>query len=215
MTPSDIFLNSVNSVLNSLHTATPGQIVSYDHTQNKAIVQPLLNKAYKTGSKEMPLLNNVPIVFPKGIYFPILPGDNVLLIFCERSIDLWKSVGGQVTPDDPRKFDLNDAVAIPVLQTFNADFSQNNGTDFSINFNGSKISISQNGDVQIKTGGRVAIGNITTELLQVLSDTLNLLTSLTAVPAIPSSGSPPQPLNIAGQALILKNALDLIKGTIT
>lgn len=217
MTPTDLFNSSVQSILNSIHTAMPATIISYDHTQNKAIVQPLLNKAYKNGVETMPILNDVPIIFPKYIFFPIEKGDNILLVFCERSIDLWKQVGGQVTPDDPRKFSLSDAVAIPILQPFNANFSENNGVDFKISYAGSDITIKQNGDVQIKTSSKIALGTQAIELLQQISDTLAGIIAITTTISVPSGGIPPTPFPIDNIATFttIKGQIDSIKGLIT
>lgn len=213
MTPSDLFNNSVQSILNTIHTALPAKIISYDHTQNKAIVQPLLNKAYKNGIVSMPILNDIPIIFPKYMFFPILEGDNVLLVFCERSIDLWKQVGSQVTPDDPRKFNLSDAVAIPILQPFNADYSQNNGQDFIINYAGSSVTIKDNGDVLIQTSSKIALGTQTIELLQQISDTLAEISSITTtIPAGSSMGI--YPIDNAGMFTAIQLNIDSIKGAI-
>lgn len=216
MTPNDIINNSIWSVLNNVHTALPGIIKSYDPATNIASVQPALNKAFKSGEMPMPILNNVPVMFPGGaafnITFPVNEGDYVLLIFIERSIDLWKAVGGQVTPKDPRKFDLSDAIAIPGLQPLNGDFSNRNNNDFEINFAGSSIKIAADGAIQIKTSTTVAIGNPTTELLQVLSTLMTYLQGA-AVTGTTLGG----PLNPAFTALVsaLQLQLDAIKGTIT
>ena len=216
-TPTDILRNSVFNILSDVHTCMPGIVKSFDASTNKATIQPALNKAFTTGEMPMPILENVPMMFPGSgdfrFTFPIREGDYCLLLFSERSIDLWLSVGGQVTPNDRRKFDLSDAIAIPGLLPFNSSFP-NNGTDFTLSFNGSYITIKENGEVVINTSSTVAIGNTTTELLDVLSQTLAFLSSATAVPLIPSGGSPPQPLTFAAAAATLKTQLDAIKGTI-
>lgn len=216
MTPlPQIFNNSVWSILSGIHTALPGIVKSYDPITNKATIQPALNKAYESGEIPMPILENVPIMFQSGvnfsINFPITEGDYVLLIFCERSIDLWKSVGGQVTPDDPRKFALSDAVAIPGLMPFVGDFSKNNGQDFIISFAGSTIRIKPDGAVVIETASTVAIGTQTNELLSIVSSLMSLLQGLTVMGA--AFGGP---LN-AGFILdvaALQVRLDTITGTI-
>jgi len=220
MTPlPQIFNDSVWSILSSMHTALPAIIKSYDAETNKATVQPALNKAYDSGEMSMPILENVPIIFQSGvnfsINFPINVGDYVLLIFCERSIDLWKSVGGQVTPDDPRKFALSDAIAIPGLMPFNSDFSKNNGTDFSISFEDSEIRIKENGDIQIKTSNKIAIGNQAIELLQEISDTLAAISAITIT--VPPGTNPPVafPINNIATFTAIKSQIDSIKGTIT
>jgi len=174
-TPPDIIKNAINSSLNNVHTALPGVIISYDPASNKATIQPALNKNYVTGVQSMPVLENVPIIFPSFIKFPVVQGDYVLLIFCERSLDLWLSVGGQVTPTDPRKFDLSDAIAIPGLMPFTETFPNNNNQDFFISYAGSDIKIEADGNIIIKTSNRVGIGTSTTELLNILSQLMILL----------------------------------------
>lgn len=211
-TPTDIFRDSVNAMLSNVHTSLPGIIVSYDSTTNKATIQPALNKNFTSGVMPMPLLENVPVLFPKNITFPILEGDYVLLIFVERSIDLWLSVGGQVTPTDPRKFDLSDAIAIPGLMPFTQTYSNNN-LDYVITFAGSQIAIKPDGAVIIKTASTVAIGNPIVELLDVVSQILGFISNPVgvAVPAVPFTG----PLVDAASAAALKILLDTIKGSIT
>lgn len=215
--PQEIFCNSVWSILSSLHTCLPGIIRSYDPSQNKASIQPALNKNYQSGVQPMPILENVPLVFPStanfSMTYPVSEGDYVLLLFSERSLDLWKSVGGQVTPDDNRKFHLSDAIAIPGLQPFNGNNSNNNGTDFLIDFAGSSIRIKADGAIEIKTGSTVAIGNPIVELLDVVSQILGFIANPVgvSVPAVPFTG----PLVDATTAAALKIQLDTIKGTIT
>lgn len=219
-TPTDILRNSIYSVLNNVHTCLPGIIKSFDPNTSSATIQPALNKNFVSGEIPMPILENVPVMFPRGsnfsISYPIAIGDYCLIIFCERSIDLWKGVGGQVTPNDRRKFDLSDAIAIPGLLPLIGNFPINNGTDFNISFGGSNITINANGAIQIKTSSTVAIGSQITEVLDVISQILGFLSSATAftdpnVPNVPYTG----PLNFAAAAAALKIQLDAIKGVIT
>lgn len=220
----------VNYRLNNLHTALPGSIISYDFSTQKASIQPLLNKVWTAGSNStpandnaanklttpMPVLNNVPVIFPRsggaGLTFPVNSGDTCLLIFVERSMDLWKSVGGQVSPDDNRKFDLSDAVAIMGLFPFNENSTAQNNTDVVLTYKDSSITISGSGNVVIATSGKVAIGNSTTELLSIISQLLADLQG-PAVTGV-SLGGPLNPTFVA-QALALQTQIDLIKGTIT
>lgn len=217
-TPAEIIGNVVDSRINSIHTANIGIIQSYDPSTNRATIQPALNVKYLTQSDPIPLpvIENVPIIFPWSssfsITFPVNPGDYCLLVFIERSIDLWKAVGGQVTPDDPRKYNLSDCVAIPGLLPFNANIPENAGNNFSIIFAGSQIRIDANGNVIIKTGNRVGIGNSTTEVLDVVSRLMQLLRGATVMGA--SFGGPLSPTFVA-DVLLLQTELDDIKVAIT
>ncbi len=224
-TMTDAIRNAILYQLSNIHTAFPARIVDYDYTIKQAVVQPLINKVYTDRTivpategvtadgpiQAMPLLNNVPVIFPfasgASITFPVNKGDYCLVICCERAIDLFLTFGGQVTPNDPRKLDLSDAVAIMGLLPFTETSPADNNTDFLISYAGSKIRIKPTGAVVIETSSTIAIGTPITEVLDVLSQTLNLLA--TSVTTTPSS-----PFGFAGAWLALKTQLDLIKGSI-
>lgn len=153
--------------LNNIHTAMPGQIISYDFTTQMATIQPCINKRWVTGAiNQMPVLQNVPVIFPNSggasLTFPVNAGDTCLLVFCERSIDDWKSNGvnanGVVTPSDPRKLDLSDGVAFVGLKPFNSAFPpRTNNTDLLLNYAGSSVTIQPNGTILIGSPGGVLI----------------------------------------------------------
>ena len=213
-TITDAMRQAVLFQLYDVHTALPGQIVSYDHTKQKAAVQPCLKKSYLDGTvQEMPVLNNVPVIFPRAgaasLTFPVMPGDTCLLLFIERSTDLWKSVGGMVTPDDRRKFDLSDAVAMMGLMPFSENSLSENNEDVLLTFKDSNIRIKASGDIQIETASKVAIGNASTEVLDIVSKILGILiTSVTTATGSPIfQGTGPTYAS-------LKLALDSIKGSI-
>jgi hypothetical protein len=171
----------VDFKLNNLHTALPGSIISYDYTKQKAVIQPLLNKAWTDSTIEvpsvpyqMPILNNVPVIFPRSggasLTFPVSAGDTCLLIFIERSTDLWKTQGGQVTPDDNRKFDLSDAVAIMGLFPFTETSQADNNSDVKLTYAGSTIRIKSSGEIVLQTDSTIAIGTTSVELIKTLTD---------------------------------------------
>ncbi len=101
-----------------LHTAMPATVESYDAATGMVSVAPCLKRKYANGDLvDLPVISNVPVLFPRGgnaaITFDLQPGDVVLLVFAERSVDGWKTTGGKVDPKDPRKHALSDAFAIP------------------------------------------------------------------------------------------------------
>lgn len=100
----------------NMHVATPGRIVSYNSGAQTASVKPLINRKVNGADEVVPVINNVPVIFPRSggafMTFPVAAGDGCLLIFCDRSLDEWKGGAGEIAPDDPRAFDLSDAVAI-------------------------------------------------------------------------------------------------------
>lgn len=206
--------------LNNLHTAMPAAIIDYDYQKQKASVQPLLNKAWTDGTNTpYPVLENVPVIFPRsggaGLTFPVNAGDTCLLLFIERSTDLWLTVGGQVTPDDARKFDLSDAVALLGLFPFTQNSTAENNEDLLLTFEGSYLKIKANGDIVINTSGKIAIGNSLVELLQTISDTLADIAAITTtviVPSTPFTGT--FPIDNAALFTALQTQIDSIKGTI-
>lgn len=221
---SPVTLNDAISLANQyalsgIHTALPGAIISYDYTVQKATIQPLLNKVWSDGTTmAMPVLENVPVIFPRSggasLTFPVLEGDTCLLLFIERSIDLWLTTGGQVNPDDPRKFDLSDAIAIMGLSPFSTSSPAQNNSDLLLTYAGSIVRIKESGAVVVETSSTVAIGTETTELLNILSQLLVLLqgASTVVVPSTPFTGSL-NPVFVAS-VLSLQTQLDAIKGTI-
>jgi hypothetical protein len=111
--------DAVDGRLFDLHTAMPATIDSYDKATGFAAVKPSLKRKYYAddAAVDLPVINNVPVMFPGGggalVTFDLQQGDEVTLIFSERSLDKWKTTGGSVDPEDPRKFHLSDAYCYP------------------------------------------------------------------------------------------------------
>ena len=108
-----------------LRVSLPGRVESYDATRQMAHVKPLLMDAYVDAGgverkRSVPVVANVPVCWPGGgggfLTFPLAKGDSVLLVFSDRSLDRWLSLGTEVDPVDVRMHHLSDAVAIPCLR---------------------------------------------------------------------------------------------------
>jgi hypothetical protein len=109
----------IHSYMVDAHTAIPGEIVSYDSSTMKAVVKVSINRRVNGESQAIANIPDVPVVFPRskagGLTFDIASGDGVLIVFSERNLDKWKTVGSGEPPNDNRMFDLTSAVAIPGL----------------------------------------------------------------------------------------------------
>lgn len=101
-------------------TALPGIIQSFDAVARTAVVQPAINAQVRNldGSyswKELPLLADVPVYFPRGggfvLTFPIAAGDECLVVFASRCIDAWWQSGGTQNQAELRMHDLSDGFA--------------------------------------------------------------------------------------------------------
>ena len=143
----------VSNKIAEMHICMPAKIISYDFTTRKASVQPSLNQKFSDDEiLVLPIIHNVPVMQPSSggasINFPVKPGDNVLLIFSERSLEQWLQDGKQSTPDDSRQNNLTDAVAHIGLNPFNVISSAENNDDLLIAYDGSKIRFKPSGVVE-------------------------------------------------------------------
>jgi phage baseplate assembly protein gpV len=122
---AELLRASAAQATRGLNTCMPGRVVSYDAGSQRASVQPLLKMRQPDGTEEdTPILNMVPVIWPRSggasITLPVRSGDGCLVLFCQRSIDEFKSSGDVTIPQDPRQFDLSDAVAIMGFVSFGA-----------------------------------------------------------------------------------------------
>lgn len=115
----------VQEETNSMHTAIPGTILSFDKQTGRATVQPKGRiKMSETEYLDYPRINDVPVVFPfcsslsAGIAFPVNSGDSCILIFSEQALDFWLGKGDT---SSELKYSLTNAVAIPGLVKFSPD----------------------------------------------------------------------------------------------
>ncbi|EOH6248394.1 Gp138 family membrane-puncturing spike protein [Klebsiella pneumoniae] len=109
------------AIMSAMRVSMPGIIQSFDPDAVTAVVQPAIKGAEKDESGaevsvNLPLLVDVPVVFPRGggctLTFPVKAGDECLVIFADRCIDFWWQSGGVQEPVDERMHDLSDAFCI-------------------------------------------------------------------------------------------------------
>jgi len=115
--------------LEEVHTTLPGRIVKFDPVDQRAEVQPLIERLIETEDggeicETLPPITDVPVQYPRTkkfvISFPLEPGDLVTLHFTERSIDKWlgSKDGDIINPDDFLRHDLSSAIAVPGVYPF-------------------------------------------------------------------------------------------------
>lgn len=117
-----LYENIINEAMFRIRSCIPGIIQSYNPANNTAEVQPairerLVDDEGKVVYQALPLLINVPIVFPSTssakITFPINKNDQCLVIFSDLSIDHFWEKGSIQNPVEVRRHDLSDGIAIP------------------------------------------------------------------------------------------------------
>jgi hypothetical protein len=111
-------------------TALPGVIKEYDPDTQTCKVRPVIDTPVKdpdTGEvvlEEQPTIPNCPVAWESSnsasasITFPLSPGDECLIIWCEKAVDAWMSKGGDGNePVELRQHDDSDAIVFPVLRS--------------------------------------------------------------------------------------------------
>lgn len=151
---TDAIKTILEAALKDLHTCLPGMITKYDYTKKKAEIQPLIKTLYNDDTTEtIPVISNVPVRFPGSsktiIHFPLEKGDTGLIHFSEVALENWLSLGGEVDPGDPRRFDLSDAFFVPGLDSFNVSSLADNNEDFIAQYKGTGLRIKKNGNIEV------------------------------------------------------------------
>jgi len=155
----------------SVRVSMPGIIQSFNAENCTVTVQPAISGWGQDGagnlvSKDLPLLQDCPVIFPRGggvsITFPLSKGDECLIMFADRGIDFWHQSGGINKAVDDRMHDLSDAFVIPgptsnprVMKGVSTDSIQIR-TDSGAHF----IELTQSGAVNITAPTITLNGNV-------------------------------------------------------
>lgn len=198
------------------HYHIPAVVTAYDY--GTVTVQPSVMHKDDAGTlTKLPLIYDVPVVLPRAtngnITFPPAAGDCGLLIFTDHSLEVWKKTGlvKGIDPADTRKSDLTDAVYLPGLYQHGKGFAIAN--DAMVIQSGLPIKVN---------GNKIAIGNSSAELLQIVNDLMSIVSSIQGTTpvgggtvtftAIEPYTHVVSPLNTAIASVVAK--LALIKGTL-
>jgi hypothetical protein len=165
--------DTAREVVQGVHTAIPGTIVSFDPCTCLATVLPSMSYRKPSGDTvAYPQVTGVPVVFPQvygqqaTIAYPVNAGDGCLIIVAEQSIDLW--MYGQETDTD-LSFDLSNSICIPGL------FAKANpimaeacgGNAIIVDVKGSRLTVKENlvqidtTKVQVNASDTYINGNLT------------------------------------------------------
>lgn len=123
-TLGEILLETVELVKGQLFVRLPGEVIRQDPNTLRIDVRLAVNARIKDPITdelrplELPVLSDVPVDYPGGggfvITWPLVAGDSVYIMVCDRSIDEWRAGDpSPATPEDPRRFSLSDATAYP------------------------------------------------------------------------------------------------------
>ncbi len=214
-TLQQVIKDAIESRVTDIHVSMPGIVQTYNPVLQTAEIQPVIKKKYADGTiVNLPLLINVPVIFPRTskayLHFPLAKDDYVLLIFCERSIDVFLQKGGVVDPEDYRKHALSDAVAIAGLYPMGSEIVGETEIDKIALVNGlARVSLSEAGITSIGKKNSIQAENIVLGMvLKTYLETLhakiaslmNMLIAgdifLTTAPASPTAPNPPRAVQL-------------------
>ncbi|MCW2485713.1 phage baseplate assembly protein V [Candidatus Symbiopectobacterium sp. NZEC127] len=155
-----------DKVLSSLRAAIVGIIQSFDADEVTCVVQPSIQGASTdssgvVSSLSLPLLVDVPVVFPRGggctLTFPVSPGDECLIVFADRCIDFWWQSGGVQEPVSNRMHSLSDAFVIVGAQSQANKISgiSTNATQLRTDDGAAFVEVAAGHDITVTTPGKL------------------------------------------------------------
>ena len=143
---------SGDKLFESLEKITVAEVISYNPTTNRAVLQ-ILNQAVTSDGQKLPRkpLEDIPVVQLSGggftVNFPIQQGDKGILLACDRDISVFKQNLTTYAPATYQKHRYKDSFFLPLL--VNGGFGSSTSLTVS-NASGVILSIS-NDSVLINT----------------------------------------------------------------
>ena len=145
-----------SDVMFNLRCCIPCIVQSYDPEKGTVECQPairekIINQNEEIEYRNLPLLLNVPVVFPSNseysVTFPLEKGDECLVLFSDLSIDNFWEKGNVQNPIEDRRHDLSDGIAIPCNMSLTKERRTDDGlllssSGASILISGSEITLS-------------------------------------------------------------------------
>jgi hypothetical protein len=209
----EVIRMAIEQRLFDLNTALPGIVQDYDPATRTASIQPALQRKYQDSVVSLAVVLKVPVIFPSAgswqISGPIKPNDSGLLLFSQRSLDVWKKQGGLVDPRNPRKFHITDAVFVPGLVP-QSRVNPNSTENLRIENGKAVLELTPDGRIEFKqSGGKSLVDTLIsiTGQLSALADILSKTTTNTMIG--------PQPLLDASNIAQIKSKIDGFKTDLT
>ena len=118
---NELMRSHQEKVSSSIRVASPGIIQSFDPASQSCTVQLAIRERVKnddgtTSDTPVPILLDVPVVFPRTAKFaltlPVEAGDECLVVFADSCINAWYSSGGVQNQEERRRHDLSDGFAV-------------------------------------------------------------------------------------------------------
>lgn len=212
----DIFLNlnchAIGTIVSFIPTT---RVASVSINYKKTYYQPAVSSPTGVPLPYIPKLESYPVVLECPVInlygglaeltFPILPGDECMVLFNDRDINLWLTSGSnQLPPESQRLHALTDAVIlVGVLSNPKALASTYDSIRARLKY---------------KLGGEVAVGpqfvkiaNELTTLNTVLQNLISTIQSITTTPTVPGSPAAINPISIAALTAVAVQIATLLE----
>lgn len=172
----DALDNLKQDIFYNLNCVQIGIIQSFDSENQTAEVQFALKKVSEVkadGTKvlqERPILLQCPVFTLYGgsglITMPVSAGDNCIILFNDRQIDEWFTLGGVQTPSTRRAHDFSDAIVLVGLKNLQNSISDYLTNGVRIAFNSANIDLTDDAidsaaSLFTHTGDFLVDGNLT------------------------------------------------------
>ena len=169
---SELIRRAFINLMKETHTTIPGVIKAFNPDLQEASVQVSIKRTYiikndddidTKENKSVPLLIHVPVVFPRGggwcITFPVKPGDECVVHFAERSLDLWRKRGGEQEAKDWRMHSYSDAICEVGLSSEPNAITGFNNEDMEIRneVNDVRIALRANSTIEVISPVKVVV----------------------------------------------------------
>jgi hypothetical protein len=151
----------------NIHVSIPAKVTAVDLERQVVSLKPTVQARVrgKDGAisvTDYPVITECPIVYPRGggfaLTFPINVGDECLAVFSDSCIDFWWQSGGVQSPQDERRHDLSDCIALfgvtsqprklPSVQADAIELRTESRSDY-ISLQGSNININISGTATV------------------------------------------------------------------
>lgn len=117
--PGDVLDAIVRHCLERIAGVRVGRVLAWNDAQRTADVQPVRRRKIWGAPQDLPPLLSVPVGLWRAggmvLHCALEPGDEVLLVTCEREVWPWYATGQPHDPQSERMHDATDTIALPWL----------------------------------------------------------------------------------------------------
>lgn len=181
----DLLTSLKAEVMKTMKCMMPGEIKSFDKTKKTATIQLLLKRSLPNDTvQSYPLLIDCPVFTPQGggasLRFPIAAGDNCMVVFADRNVDVWFKTGAEGVPFNGRVHDISDGFALVGINALTSTLPDYKDDEAELEYGGAKVGLK---------GSRIKLGNEATDLLTAISGLIDVIAAVQTTTSIPLSAA--------------------------